>query len=259
MPWNPDQYQKFAAQRAQPFYDLMDLVHVRNALQVADLGCGTGELTRVLADRLPNSDTLGIDSSREMLAKSGDFARPGLRFEASDILDLSGTFDVIFSNAALQWVPDHDALLARLWTHLAPDGQLAVQVPSNFDHPSHRLLNDTAREFADDLGGFSRLSDAPASRARPVLSLTAYAEKLFDLGGTDIVAFEKVYPVVLEDADGILAWTRGTALVPYLERLDASRGAAFEASYRAKLWAHWPSGPVFYAFKRTLFTARNPA
>ncbi|PYE53096.1 methyltransferase [Deinococcus yavapaiensis] len=259
MPWNPDQYQQFGAQRAQPFHDLLNLLDVRPHLKVVDLGCGTGELTRLLADRLPDSDTLGIDASSEMLAKSHAFTRPGLRFERRDILELAGSFDVIFSNAALQWLPDHDALLARLWTHLAPRGQLAVQVPSNFDHPSHRLLNDTAREFADDLGGFTRLQSAPASRARPVASLTEYAERLFDLGGIDIVAFEKIYPVVLSDADGILAWTRGTALVPYLERLDDERKAAFEARYRERLWQQWPSGPVFYAFKRTLFTARKPA
>src|SRR5512147_1524721 len=99
MPWNPDQYHKFQAERSAPFDDLLALVEKRPNLKVVDLGCGTGELTRRLADTLPESDVLGLDNSPQMLARAEAYARPGLRFAAGDIQDLTGTWDLIFSHA----------------------------------------------------------------------------------------------------------------------------------------------------------------
>src|SRR5215510_10382253 len=103
MPWDPNQYHKFQSERAAPFYDLLALVEVRPNLKIIDLGCGTGELTRQLADKLPNSDVTGLDSSQEMLdaARAASFSRPGLVFEQGDQATLTGEWDLIFSNAAL--------------------------------------------------------------------------------------------------------------------------------------------------------------
>jgi len=115
MTWNPDQYHKFQAQRAAPFYDLLALVDKRPNLKVVDLGCGTGELTLKLADSLVGSNVTGLDASSQMLEKSAEYERPSLRFELGDQAALTGTWDLIFSNAALQWSENHEALIPFLF------------------------------------------------------------------------------------------------------------------------------------------------
>ena len=120
MPWNPDQYHKFQAERSAPFDDLLALVGKRSVLKVVDLGCGTGELTRRLADSLPESEVLGLDNSPQMLAKADSVKRAGLTFELGDQATLSGAWDLIFSNAALQWSENHGQLISHLYGRLAP-------------------------------------------------------------------------------------------------------------------------------------------
>jgi trans-aconitate 2-methyltransferase len=253
MPWDPEQYHKFQAERFAPFEDLVRLVRVRPGLRAVDLGCGTGELTRRLADMLPESEVVGIDSSPEMLAKAAQQARDGLRFEQGDLAALAGEWDLIFSHAAIHWVEDHEALIPRLLARLRPGGQLVVQQPSNHTHPAHLLIVETAGEapFRAALGGWTRTP--------PVLPVERYAEMLFAYGGRDLTVFEKVYPHVLPDADAVAEWTRGTALVPYLERLPPDLRDAFLARYRARLREHMPGTPVFYGFRRILFAASAPS
>lgn len=253
MPWNPEKYLQFKEQRSAPFDDLLKLVKVRSNLKVVDLGCGTGELTRKLADALPNSNVLGIDSSAEMLKSSQAYARSGLRFELGDQAHLTESYDVIFSNAALQWTEHHQQLVPGLFDHLNPGGQIAVQVPSNHNHTSQRICREVAAQepFMSALNGFNRQS--------PVLPVEAYAELLFQKGAQEIVAFEKVYAHVLENADGIVDWLSGTTLVPYFERLDESTRAKFTESIRKRMRQGLPGTPVFYPFKRTLFSAIKPA
>src|SRR5829696_10500333 len=113
--WNPAQYEQFRDERSQPFFDLLDLVQPRPEMRVVDLGCGTGELTWELHRRLAARETLGIDNSPAMLARSMAFAGDGLRFEPGDIgaFKSEGGYDLVFSNAALHWIPDHEALLPR--------------------------------------------------------------------------------------------------------------------------------------------------
>jgi trans-aconitate 2-methyltransferase len=137
--WNPEQYGRFRDERARPFFDLLDLVQPGPGMRVVDLGCGTGELTRELHLRREAQETVGIDNSPAMLAKSEVFAGDGLRFDHGDIgaFTSEGDLDLVFSNAALQWVPDHEPLFRRLTTALTQSGQLAVQMPANNDHPSH--------------------------------------------------------------------------------------------------------------------------
>ncbi|CAM3768756.1 Trans-aconitate 2-methyltransferase [Deinococcus saxicola] len=256
MTWNPDQYHRFKDARSAPARDLQAMIPERGYGDIVDLGCGTGEQTAALATRFPAARVLGLDSSPEMLARAGEHSVPNLRFEQGSILDVGGEFDLIYSNAALQWLPDHPALLAQLWTHLRPGGMLAVQVPANHDHASHRLLSETADEFRAELGGYTRFG--PAHGSSPVLTPAAYAETLDALGAAGIIAISKVYPVVLGGVAGLLDWTRGTALVPYLSRLKEEDGQRFEAAYLQKLTDAFPGGRVFYAFTRVLFMAQKP-
>jgi trans-aconitate 2-methyltransferase len=257
MTWNPDQYHRFKDARSAPARDLQAMIPQKPYREIVDLGCGTGEQTAGLAARFPAARVLGVDSSPEMLARAREHGAPSLRFEERNIFDLKGEFDLIYSNAALQWLPDHAALLARLWASLRPGGVLAVQVPANHDHASHRLLSETADEFSAELGGFTRFG--PAHGSSPVLTPAAYAETLDALGAGEITAISKVYPVVLNGAAGLLDWTRGTALVPYLSRLDGGDTRRFEAAYLQKLTDAFPGDRVFYAFTRVLFVAERPA
>ena len=253
MPWDPDQYLRFRRERFAPFEDLLALLAVRPNLHVLDLGCGTGELTARLAAALPGSDVTGLDSSPAMLERARALARAALRFELGRVEEASGRYDLVFSNAAIHWVEDHRALIPRLFALLNPGGQLLVQLPSNNEHPAHRAILEIAgREpFRTALGGFTRRS--------PVLSLPEYAELLYASGGTDLVVFEKVYPHLLPDSDAVAEWTSGTTLLPYFERLQPPDRQAFLAAYRSRLREIWPKAPVFYGFRRILFSARRPS
>ena len=251
MAWNPDEYRRFEAERAAPFDDLLALIDVRPGLRVLDLGCGDGALTRRLAAALPDSDVLGIDSSPAMLARANP--GPGLRFRLGTIEGMAGRYDLLFSHSALQWVPDHAALIPRLLDHVSPGGQLAAQFPSNHTQPPHRLLAAVAAEepFRTALDGWTRSS--------PVLDVASYARLLFEGGAVAITACEKVYPLVLDDPDALLAWARGTALVPYLDRLPEAQREPFAARYRDKLAAAFPERPIFYPFTRILLAAKRPS
>jgi trans-aconitate 2-methyltransferase len=252
MPWNPDVYHKFQRERSAPLDDLLALVKVRPDLRVVDLGCGTGELTRRLADHLPGSDVVGIDNSPQMLSRAAEHARPGLRFELASIEEMGGEWDLIFSHAAVHWVSDHENLVPHLLSMLSPGGQLAVQMPSNHGHMTHRLIEELAGKepYRTQLGGWKRVF--------PVLGIDEYADLLFQSGGTELTIFEKVYPHVLENADALADWTSGTALVPYFERMPEEMREAFMQEYRQRLREAYPGSPVFYGFRRTLFAASRP-
>jgi len=232
MDWNPDQYHRFADERRQPFEDLWRLARVVPGLEVIDLGCGTGELTRELAGRLPGSRVLGLDSSEEMLRRARPLERPGLRFVHGRIEDLAGRFDLIFSNAALHWVDDHGELFPTLLEKLRPGGQLLVQVPSNHDHPAHRLAGTLAAE-------------EPFRGARV----------LHGAGAVEVELLEKVYLHQLADAEAVAEWTRGTTLLPYLGRLG-DLADAYLARYRERLAGLMPGRPVLFTFRRILMSAR---
>ncbi|HEV2063365.1 MAG TPA: methyltransferase domain-containing protein [Thermoanaerobaculia bacterium] len=250
--WDPEQYGRFAAERTQPFLDLLALLHPIPSGRAVDLGCGTGELTRALHERLGAAETLGIDSSAAMLARAKTFARHGLRFEAGDLAAFAPerAFDVVFSNAALHWVPDHPRLLERLAAAVAPAGQIAFQVPANFDHPSHTAAEETAREepFADALGG--------APHPRHVLAPEAYAALLDRLGFAEQTVRLQVYGHRLASREEVIEWVKGTLLTDYEKRLPAELFARFLARYREKLFARLPDErPFFFPFKRILVRA----
>ncbi len=233
MTWDPDQYHRFRSERLAPFEDLIRWLRVRPGMKAVDLGCGPGELTRRLAALLPDSEVIGVDSSAEMLPKE-----PG--FELGRIEDIRGEYDLIFSHAALQWVGDHPALLAKLWSCLKPGGQLLVQMPYNFEHVSHQAAARVAHSLGQPVRTF------------PMLPVEEYARLLYDLGAVDFEVVLKVYPHVLADADAIVEWTRGTLLTAYQVTDE------FLKDYRAEVRKACPGAPVFYGFKRILMTASKP-
>jgi len=258
MPWDPAQYERFLAERELPFADALALVGpLRDGARIIDLGCGTGALTAKLADAYPTATVLGIDTSVEMLEKAKKLERPKLRFikaaiEALDQIHLDGeppTWDLVFSHASIHWVPDHERLVPRLFACVAKGGRLVVQLPANHDSVAHRTLMAVAEEtpFYDQLHG--RVAD------RPTLDVREYARLLYAAQGTSLTAYTKVYPHVLPDSDAAVEWLKGTAMVPYLERLASDLRAPFEARYRAALREALPQVPLFFGFKRTLFAA----
>jgi trans-aconitate 2-methyltransferase len=246
--WNVGQYEKFRAERAQPFFDLLSRLHEPDFTRVVDLGCGTGELTRVLSERFPTASVLGVDDSAEMLAAARARAIAGrLAFEHGDIATFAGgPFDLVFSNAALHWVPDHAALLAWLASLISPAGVLAVQMPANFEAPSHTLTRAIALRYG------------AAPTASPVLPLSAYVERLWQLG-FDVTAWETTYQHVLTSPNGVLEWIKGTALVPLLASLPEREHAAFLAECATELEQAYPATPhgTLFPFRRLFFVARR--
>ena len=252
MSWSPEQYHKFQEERFAPFLDLADLITVKVGMEVLDLGCGTGEMTNLLSGRLPGSRILGVDSSPEMLDQAGGKSGTGIRFELRSIEDIERKWDLIFSNAAIQWVHNHRELVPKLFSHMRPGGQLVVQLPSNHNHPTQTFIIETGNEepYRKALKGWSR--------SFSVLSVREYAELLYQTGGEDIVVFEKVYPHVLQDSYAVLEWLSGTAVLPYLERLPGELHESFLGALGDKLKEAYPGSPVFYPFNRILFSAGKP-
>lgn len=241
--WSPEQYERFKSERKQPFLDLLSLVEKRPRMRVVDLGCGTGELTRELHENLGAEETLGIDNSETMLLKAGSFGGEMLRFEEGNIeaFVTDKPFDLIFSNAALHWVPDHEQLFVRLTRFLSADGQLAVQMPDNDDHPSHAIAASVASRFG--------IEPRPAY----VLPVARYAELLHRLGYKHQHVRLQVYGHLLPSADDVGEWVRGALLTHYEALLPADRYQQFLATYREELRAALgDTTPFFYTYKRVL-------
>jgi len=252
--WDPDQYARFRDERSQPFLDLLALVKPRPGMRALDLGCGTGELTRLAHQQLGAAETLGLDRSEAMLRRAAEVEGGGLRFQQGDLSQATGHWDLVISNAALQWLPDHPRLVPRLCQLLRPGGQLAVQVPDNHDHPSHRVARETGEEpaFADALGGWRK--------ERTVLAPEAYAELLFAAGLRDLHVSLRVYTHVLAGPAEVVEWVKGTLLNDWKERLPADGFEAYLARYRARLLGELSdTHPYLFTFRRVLFAGTRPA
>ena len=252
--WQPETYARFAAERRQPFFDLLALVAPIPGGRAVDLGCGTGELTRELHRRTQAAQTVGVDSSDAMLAKAEAFSGEGLRFERGDIADFAPAepYDLVFSNAAYHWVPDHPALLARLTGAVRPGGQLAFQVPDNFGHPSHRAAEAASAEepYRSALSG--------GAHPRNVLAPEAYASLLDRLEYREQIVRLQVYGHRLESREGVVSWVEGSLLSEYRRRLPSELYAQFVERYREILFTMIPDErPYFFAFRRILARARR--
>jgi trans-aconitate 2-methyltransferase len=254
MTWDPKQYGRFSGERSRPFFDLLGRIQREQVGAAADLGCGPGELTRVLAERWPAARITGVDSSPEMLAAAAAHQLPGrLQFVQGDIAAWRSdeSLDLIISNAALQWVPGHERLLPALAGTLAPGGTLAVQMPNNFESPSHRAIREVAEgpRWGPTLAGVGL-------RAGVVKPLPWYVEHLRSLG-FEVDAWETTYIHVLKGGDPVLEWFKGSALRPLLARLDAPAAGEFLREVGERLRRSYPpSGDVtLLPFPRIFFVA----
>jgi trans-aconitate 2-methyltransferase len=249
--WDPERYLKFRAERRQPYEDLVALVRPRAGMRVVDLGCGPGELTVDLAQRLDAQAVVGIDNSAAMLARAAELTDPRVSFVQADVathpLD---AFDLVFSNAALHWIPDHDALFARLRSALRPGGQLAVQMPNNFAQSTHVTAIDVASEepFATALG-HERMGASVATAEH-------YALLLHGLGFREQVVTERIYVHELADRDAVVEWVRGTMLRWYATKLGRDLYAKFAARYAERLLPQLADDkPYAFTYRRVLLWA----
>lgn len=253
--WNVLQYEKFKAERAQPFYDLMAMVEPITGGRIVDLGCGAGELTKVLHTDLEAADTLGIDSSENMLAKALTFSGNGLHFEHQQIERFSepNGYDLMFSNAALQWCPNHYALFHSIRECLKKDGQIAIQMPMNHDYISHTIAAEVAERPK-----YKKYLQKTETKSQQYSMLKAddYASLLFDLGFKRQKVLINVYGHVLESREMVIEWVKGTMLTYYQKSLPDSVYPEFFKDYRDALFAVMPERkPFFYPFKRILMWA----
>jgi trans-aconitate 2-methyltransferase len=245
--WDPQQYGRYADERGRPFLDLVDRVTADAPRLVVDVGCGPGTLTAMLVQRWPSARVEGLDSSRHMIEAAAPLSSPQLSFRVADAAtwEPAADTDVIVSNATLQWVPDHRAVVRRWAAALAPTGWLAFQVPGNFDSPSHTLMRSLAESarWRDALAGVLR-HDA-------VGTPEAYAELLLGAGLRADV-WETTYLHLLTGDDPVLEWVRGTGLRPVLAALPAADHAAFETEYAAELRRAYPRTEhgTLFAFRR---------
>lgn len=253
--WDPGQYLRFADERARPFSELVARIPVGEARLVVDLGCGPGTQTAGLARRWGGAEVVGVDRDEAMIRRAGALAEPPrLRFELGDVRTWEGGqgADVVVSNATMHWVPGHLDLLGRWLSWLAPGGALAIQVPANFDAPSHRLLGDVAAtpRWRDRL--------APAMAAVDAQPPDAYYRRLRRLGAS-VDLWETTYRHVLAGPDPVLEWVRGSALRPFLAPLDTAEQAAFTERYAALLRQAYPAEPggeTCFDFRRIFVVAR---
>ncbi|HYK29555.1 MAG TPA: trans-aconitate 2-methyltransferase [Streptosporangiaceae bacterium] len=256
--WDPSQYLRFAGERARPFFDLAGRIAAVAPSYLVDLGCGPGQLTASLADRWPDAEVLGVDSSADMIrAAEQEVAGRGsdnLSFRVQDVSDWrpERPVDVIISNALLQWVPDHFDLLPRWAGYLADDGWLAFQLPGNFDQPSHAVLRDLAEspEWRERLAGV-RLN-RQAGDPEQYLDLLAKA-------GLAVDAWETTYLHVLAGPDPVTQWYKGTGLRPVLSALDPADADEFVRQYGERVRIAYPPAPygTVLPFRRVFVVAHR--
>jgi trans-aconitate 2-methyltransferase len=256
MSWSPSQYLKFSQPRLRPAIDLLARVPCEEPHCVYDLGCGAGNVTAALAARWPHASIIGVDSSAAMLAQASR-ALPQVRWVQHSLADWHADTpaDVIYSNAALHWLPHHDELFPALVNALSPGGVLAIQMPRNFSAPSHTLIAATARA-----GPWSSRLE-PLLGAAPVAGPQDYYALLAPLASS-LDIWESEYLQVLSGDDPVMEWTKGTWLVQFLDRLDPAERIAFEADYARRLRAAYPpraDGTTLFPFRRLFIVLRKPA
>ncbi len=248
--WNANQYLKFKNQRTQPAIDLVNRICVEQPKKIIDLGCGPGNSTAVLAERFQAAKILGVDNSADMIATAKD-NYPQLDFAFCDIGgDLSGLdhdFDIVFSNACIQWVPDHLHLLKNLMGLVATGGVLAIQIPFNFSEPIQKIIDEAA--FGNPY--------LPEKRPYHVLTTGEYFD-IFSEISDNFDIWEVAYNHVLDSHRDILEWYRGTGMRPYLSLLPEEQKPLFEQDVLNRIIQNYPvqsNGKVLFRFPRLFMTA----
>jgi trans-aconitate 2-methyltransferase len=252
MVWNPSVYMAYGDERTRPAVELLARVRTNAPRRVIDLGCGPGNSTAVLAERWPRTKLEGLDSSGEMLEQA---RQSGVRAEwiKADIASWSTDqkYDVIFSNATLQWLGEHRALITRLLSFLSPGGTLAFQVPHNMNAPSHALMRESAAAgpWTPKLTGVREVA---------VLEPADYFA-ILNACGADCDIWETEYLHVLHGADAVYKWVSGTGLRPFVQALEAEEREAFVADYKRRLALAYPTladGTTLFPFKRLFAVAQ---
>lgn len=254
--WDPEKYRQFNDERARPAQDLMDRIPAFPAAHIVDLGCGAGEQAVQLARRWPDATVVGVDSSSQMLDKAREISTQNVTWKQADIgeYEPDGCIDLVYSNAALQWIGDHDAIFPTIVEWIKPGGVIAIQMPRNFDAPSHQVMREVAAE------------GAWASRLQGVrdVSPVAEPERYYDILRPHVQhldIWETMYVHVLDGNDPVAHWTRATGLRPFLNRLaDDAEREVFFGTYAKKLRAHYPKqadGMTLFPFQRLFMIARR--
>jgi len=252
MGWNPAQYEKFAQPRLRPALDLLARVRLDGPRAVADLGCGTGAVTRLVAERWPDAAVFGVDDSPAMLAEAAK--PPGrIQWRRQNVAQWMPEIpiDLVVSNAALHWLADHASLFPRLLRALTAGGVLAVQMPRNFAAPSHTLIADTVR------GGPWRAALEPLLGPSPVGEPAFYYRLLKPLASS-VDVWECDYLQVLSGNDPVKEWVKGTWLAQFLDRLPPDQRAAFEDAYAQRVATAYPreaDGTTLFPFRRLFIVA----
>ncbi len=247
--WNSMQYLKFEKQRTQPARDLLMRIQTLTPHTAVDIGCGPGNSTAAVAECFPDAKLVGIDASPNMIEKAKT-KYPALQFELCDALQLEGKYDLLFSNACLQWIPNHATLIPFLMGRLNEKGVLAVQIPMNGEEPLYRIIREVAAEPKWGL-----------QNAKLRLNETLTPEEYFDIltacaSSFDIWEIKYYHP--MPDHRALVDWVKGTRIRPYLEHLDEEQGSAFENEIMERARAAYPvqsNGEVILGFRRFFFTA----
>jgi len=251
--WDAAQYLRFEDERTRPPADLLARVPLNAPKRCIDLGCGPGNSTELVAQRFPEALTEGLDSSPDMLEKARK-RLPALSFVLGDVNSWSDAagYDLIFANAVLQWLPDHEGLFPRLARSLKPGGCLAVQMPNNLSEPSHVAM----REVAAEGPWAERIADAKAERSA-IGSFGDYRRWLIE-AGCRVDIWQTTYVHALSGLDAIAEWFKSTGLKPYLDRLAGEEREAFIARYLERIAPAYPlesDGKVLLRFPRLFIVA----
>jgi trans-aconitate 2-methyltransferase len=250
--WDADLYLKFASERTQPAIDLISRISLAPS-RIIDLGCGPGNSTAMLRQRWPDAEIVGLDNSREMI-KAASQAHPDWAWVEGDIATWTAPvpFDLVFSNAALHWVPNHAEVMPHLIQQVRSQGALAIQMPAHFRSPVHELMIEIAGKSAwlDHMHG--------AIHAIKVERPSFYYD-LLRPHTSKLDLWETEYIHVMDGPSAILEWIRGTGLRPFLEALpSADQKRRFEELFLAGLARAYPAqedGRVLFPFRRLFILA----
>lgn len=258
--WNAKQYLLFQEYRDRPFYDLIEKIPLKSAdvSSIVDFGCGTGHQTCHLASKFSNAQVIGVDSSIDMISKAKGLTN--LSFVHKDIKEWepvsSRSVDLILSNSALHWCAKDLSWLFPKWHHfLKKGGVMALQIPNNFDQPSHVILNQlrNANEWKE------KLQHVAADKDLGVKPVEEYTRKLYDMGFESVDAWQTTYLHVLKGDNPVLNWLKGTTVTPLKSVLNENELGKFCSDYSSRLNKAYPAKPygTIFPFTRMFIIARK--